>query len=168
MRRRAAKGVVDAISETTFGLACGQRIYLIASDGLLIMFPLTSHGRGWVMAYELRGLFDRAVAILQGNPGQSIKAVSQALRVERHTLQRAFWLSAGKSFRQFRRDAVLAKAKVMLASQPNVPVKEIAFLLGYSSDLARQSHRKTRLTAAASSAGVWARRAVHFPGSERG
>jgi AraC-like DNA-binding protein len=88
------------------------------------------------MAYELRGLFDRAVAILEGNPRQSIKAVSQALRVERHTLEKAFWLSAGKSFRQFRRDAVLARAKELLASRPNVPVKEIAFLLGYSSERA--------------------------------
>ena len=88
------------------------------------------------MAYELRRLFDRAVGILEAHPRQSMTAISRALRVERHTLERAFRLSAGNSFRQFRQDAVLARAKDLLASRSDAPVKEIAFLLGYSSERA--------------------------------
>ena len=88
------------------------------------------------MAYELKSLFDSAMKTLEANPRGRLAAISGALRVERHTVERAFQLRACKSFREVRREMLLEKAKNLLASQPTAPIKGIACLLGYKSERA--------------------------------
>jgi AraC-like DNA-binding protein len=88
------------------------------------------------MTYEITIVFEKAVAALEENPWRHLRAVSEALGVERHTVERAFQSRAGTTFRTFRREMMLAKVKDLLASHPTAPIKEVAFNLGYSSSRA--------------------------------
>ena len=85
------------------------------------------------MAYNPHMLFDLAKATIVATPTHTLAAISSHLEVERHTLERAFRLVAGKSFRDFRQSVVLSKACEMLASDPALSIKEIACKLGYKS-----------------------------------
>jgi len=88
------------------------------------------------MASDLPGLVDQAGVVLEGSPWLGLRAVSHVLGVERHTVERAFQLNTGRSFRAFRRDLLLQRAKDLLGSGPTSPIKEITFLLGYKSERA--------------------------------
>lgn len=88
------------------------------------------------MAYDLPGVFEEAAGALEENPRAGLKAISQAVGVERHTVERAFQLKTGKPFRSFRRELLLKRSMGLLASRRTVSIKEIAFLLGYKSERA--------------------------------
>jgi AraC-like DNA-binding protein len=88
------------------------------------------------MSYDLGAVFKRATAALHEDPSQGLKAVSEALGVERHTIERAFRLNVGKPFSLFRRELLLERSLELLASKPTQSIKEIAFLLGYKSQRA--------------------------------
>jgi AraC-like DNA-binding protein len=88
------------------------------------------------MAYDRAGVFTQAVAALHSNPSWGLKALSVALGVERHTVERAFRSNAAKSFRAFKRECLLRRSMELLASKPTASLKEIAFLLGYKSQRA--------------------------------
>jgi AraC-like DNA-binding protein len=88
------------------------------------------------MAYDLTGVFEQAAGALRENPRAGLKPISEGMGVERHTVERAFQLKAGKPFRSFRRELLLERSKGLLASKRTVSIKEIAFLLGYKSERA--------------------------------
>jgi AraC-like DNA-binding protein len=86
-----------------------------------------------VMTFDLTGLCRQAVTLLEQNPQTGLVTLSRTLGVERHTLESAFQLSHGKSFRVFRRELLCRKAEELLVSKPGASLKEIALLLGYNS-----------------------------------
>ena len=88
------------------------------------------------MAYDLIGVFEQAVGVLKENPRRGLKPISEALGVERHTVERAFQLKTGKPFRSFRRELLLERSMGLLASKCAVSIKEVAFLSGYRSERA--------------------------------
>jgi len=88
------------------------------------------------MAYDLRGVFEQAAGALKEDPRRGLKPISQALGVERHTVERAFQLKTGEPFRSFRRELLLERSMGLLASKRTASVKEVAFLLGYKSERA--------------------------------
>jgi AraC-like DNA-binding protein len=88
------------------------------------------------MAYDPTGVFEQAVAALEETPRRGLKAVSQALGVERHTAERAFRLKTGRPLRSFRRELLLKRSVALLSSRRTVSIKETAFLLGYKSERA--------------------------------
>jgi AraC-like DNA-binding protein len=88
------------------------------------------------MAYELATVYKQAVAALGLNPAQRLGAVQKALGVERHTIERAFRLGGGKSFRAFRCGLLRRQAVELLGPRSAASAKEIAFLLGYKSERA--------------------------------
>jgi len=88
------------------------------------------------MTYDSRGVFKQAVAALTGNPRRGLKSVSEALGVERHTIEGAFQLNVGRTFREFRHELLCARSVELLASKATASIKEIAFLLGYQSERA--------------------------------
>lgn len=88
------------------------------------------------MAYDLTGVFERAVEALKESPRRGLKPISEALGVERHSIERAFQLKTGKQFRSFRHELLLERSMRLLASKRTASIKEIAFLLGYKSERA--------------------------------
>ena len=62
------------------------------------------------------GVFERAVGEITGHPPATLGAVSQTLRVERHTVERAFRSKTGKPFRSFRRELLLERSMELLRS----------------------------------------------------
>jgi two-component system response regulator YesN len=62
--------------------------------------------------------------------------LSKSLRVERHTIERAIKRTTGNTFREFRARLLLEKAKRVLDEDPLQSIKEVAFILGYSSQRA--------------------------------
>ena len=88
------------------------------------------------MAYDSTGVFKKAIELLNGDHSRSIKALSEVLGVERHTLEKCFQLNTGMSFRMYRREQMSATLIRLLASKPTASLKEIAFLLGYRSERA--------------------------------
>ena len=85
------------------------------------------------MSYCLKVLYERVEVALFASPRTSLSALAQQLRVERHTIERAVAHATGKTFRELQTRLTLAKALDLLAAEPNRPIKEIAFLLGYKS-----------------------------------
>jgi AraC-like DNA-binding protein len=88
------------------------------------------------MAYHLMGVFEQAVKALEENPRMGLRAISVAVGVERHTIEKAFHLKAGKSFREFRRIWLVERSAELLRGNPAASLKQIAFLSGYRSERA--------------------------------
>jgi len=88
------------------------------------------------VAHDLIGVFEQAARVLEENPHRGLKPISEALGVERHTVERAFRLKTGKPFRSFRRELLLERSMWLLTSKRTAPIKEIAFLSGYQSERA--------------------------------
>jgi AraC-like DNA-binding protein len=101
-----------------------------------MLIILSLYFKGAAMAYDPGGVFEQAVGALKENPRGGLKPICEALGVERHTVERAFQLKTGKPFRSFRRELLLERSMGLLASKRTVPIKEIAFLLGYKSERA--------------------------------
>ncbi len=83
------------------------------------------------MAYDRFALFDRVREALASAPHTSLSTMAQRLRVERHTIERTVQSLARKTFREFRAEALAAKALKLLTSGRSI--KEVAFLVGYRS-----------------------------------
>ncbi|HEX5412971.1 MAG TPA: helix-turn-helix domain-containing protein [Terriglobia bacterium] len=85
------------------------------------------------MAYLTRGVFEQVQLHLRVHPSSSLADLCRALHIERHTIERAVRGSTGKCFREFRREALLRSACELLWCEPGKSIKEIAFMLGFSS-----------------------------------
>lgn len=83
------------------------------------------------MTYDSAGLFRQAAALLEQKPELRLVTVAEAVGAERHTLERAFQLSAGKSFREFKRELLCRKTIESFRLKPSASTSETAFALGY-------------------------------------
>ncbi len=70
------------------------------------------------MSYDPRLLFERILTCLQESPCKTLEDLSQSLRLSERTIQKAVNLSAGKSF---------------FEEQPELPIKEVSFGVGFKS-----------------------------------
>ena len=95
------------------------------------------------MAYNALGLFSAIEAQLASSPEISLSVLSQRLRVERHTLEKAVRGRTGKSFREFRRELRLSAANSLLSANFARSIKEVSLLLGYKSPQAFARFVKT-------------------------
>jgi AraC-like DNA-binding protein len=85
------------------------------------------------VSYDHRLLGERISQSLHRNPGFSLGELSRELRVSRRTLQNVVNISTGRTFRDFREDVLVERAKHLLESHPTRTIKELSFDLGYKS-----------------------------------
>ena len=85
--------------------------------------------------YGASQLLDGLNKILSSRPRVTLAEAASALGVDRHTLERACG-ETGKTFRDRRRDAILARAEELLSGTPVLSVKEVAYRLGFESPAA--------------------------------
>ncbi|MGH9326699.1 MAG: helix-turn-helix domain-containing protein [Terriglobia bacterium] len=62
-----------------------------------------------------------------------MKQLSRELGIDRHTLERAVHRATGKPFRRLRQETLLARLAEAFLHGPNVPLKQVAFDLGFGS-----------------------------------
>jgi transcriptional regulator GlxA family with amidase domain len=86
-----------------------------------------------MMAYNLEKLFELIHDSLNSAPHLRLSELSQHLGVGRHTLEKAVKKSAKMTFRELRKRMRLERVRVVLYSQPNLSIKQIAFELNYGS-----------------------------------
>lgn len=86
------------------------------------------------MSYNLSQVRAAVQNLLRDDPSLPLAQVSERLKVERHTIERAFRL-AGTTFRRFREDVAVQLAVDLLTGQGGRPlsVKEVSSRLGYTS-----------------------------------
>ena len=83
--------------------------------------------------YDAKRLADQLLHQLQFSPTVSLKTLSVSLGVGRHTLAKCSRLFLGDTFRNVRKNLVLAKAEQLIKTRPDLSLKEIAAELQYSS-----------------------------------
>lgn len=88
------------------------------------------------MTYDPKGLPQRAMALIDQKPWIRLGAVTGSLGVERHTLEKAFRLNTGKSFRTVRHELLCRRAVELFRSWGSASNSEVAFALGYESERA--------------------------------
>lgn len=86
-----------------------------------------------VIPHDLRTLLDRIRVTLEDNPQASLMNVSLQLGMDRYLLENAVREAAGTSLGRLRCDLALTQAYALIPSSANRSIKEIAGLLGYSS-----------------------------------
>ena len=91
---------------------------------------------GASMAYDPKGLFLQAMALIDQKPWIRLGAVTRSLGVERHTVEKAFRLNTGKSFRAVRHGSLCRRAVQLFSSRGSASNSEVAFALGYESERA--------------------------------
>lgn len=85
------------------------------------------------MVYDLRGIFMQVARNLEIAPSMSLTQLSNALGIERHTVEKAVKHATAMTFREFRNGILLKHARGLLRDQSNRTIKEVAFMLGYRS-----------------------------------
>lgn len=88
------------------------------------------------MTYDSRGLYRQAMALIDQKPWMRLGAITACLAVERHTLEKAFRLNTGKSFRAVRHELLCRRAVDLFESRGSASNSEVAFALGYESERA--------------------------------
>jgi AraC-like DNA-binding protein len=98
--------------------------------------------------YQHRHLFLRLTVLVDARPSASLKALAKDLRVHPHTLAAIVHREAGEPYARWLAARRLALARRLLASRPDLAVKEIAGLAGFGSASAfsRFLRRRTGLT----------------------
>lgn len=84
------------------------------------------------MSHHKHILLKEIEALVGAKPRMSLPQLSQALSVERHTIEGVVRLEAGKAFRKWRQVIVMKKAARAL-TESNLGIKEVAYELGYQS-----------------------------------
>jgi methylphosphotriester-DNA--protein-cysteine methyltransferase len=92
------------------------------------------------MTYDAPSLADLVRRCLEAAPLTPLSAISQASRIDRHTLTRALREVHGLTFREMRADILRRRVASVKTADPPRSVKEIAFELGYraANSLSRQ------------------------------
>ncbi len=85
------------------------------------------------MSYDSSMLFHNVSLWLQQNPSISLGNLSRELQVSRRTIQKTIVLASGKTFRDLREQILVARAKALFISKPNLPIKTLSFSVGYES-----------------------------------
>lgn len=100
------------------------------------------------MSYDPRLLFEKILACLDANPCKTLRDLSQSLHISEGTIQKAVQLSTGKGFRLLRDEVILTRVKWLFAEQPEVPIKELSFGIGFksASSFARTIRRASGLS----------------------
>ena len=83
------------------------------------------------MTYDQRGLAIQIEEILTKHPQTTLKALSDRLGVERHTLEKSLIKCKGVSFRDFKRK-MMVQLSLRLLGDPTKSIKEIGFEVGYA------------------------------------
>ena len=86
-----------------------------------------------IMSYDPRLLFERILTCLQESPCKTLEDLSQSLRLSERTIQKAVNLSTGRSFRFVRDEVILIRVKWLFEEQPELPIKEVSFGVGFKS-----------------------------------
>ncbi len=85
------------------------------------------------MSYDPRLLFERIFTYLRESPCRTLSDLSKRLQVSEGTIKKAVNLSTGKSFRLLRDKVILTRVKWLFAAQPEAPIKELSFGIGFKS-----------------------------------
>src|SRR5262249_41226801 len=98
--------------------------------------------------YDRHELFVRIRQRMEVSPFLQLVDLSDALRIERHTIEKAVKEATGSTFRDLRAEILLKRAIRLLGDNPGHSIKEISFSLGYNSQ--RSFCRFVRTTAGCS------------------
>jgi AraC-like DNA-binding protein len=85
------------------------------------------------LSYDRRILLHNISRCLQQNPSISLAALCRELQLSRRTIQKAVVVASGKTFRDLREEALIARVKNLFISEPSLAIKAISFSLGYES-----------------------------------
>lgn len=84
------------------------------------------------MAYNIEKISEAVIGRLESHPLATLRDLSQEFKVGERIIEKAVKANKGIAFRELRRELLLRKACDFL-DQPNRSVKEVSFLLGFSS-----------------------------------
>ncbi len=86
------------------------------------------------MSYDPRLLFAQICVHLDQTPARSLIDLSREFQVGARTIQGVVAeMTGGGKFTSFRDDILIARLTRLFLAQPNSPIKEISFELGYKS-----------------------------------
>jgi len=85
------------------------------------------------LSYDSSMLFHNVSLCLQQKPSISLENLSRELQVSRRTIQKTIVFASGKTFRDLREEILVARAKALFISKPNLPIKALSFSVGYES-----------------------------------
>jgi methylphosphotriester-DNA--protein-cysteine methyltransferase len=85
------------------------------------------------VSYDHSLLFEAISLSLHRNPSSSLGQLAEELDVSRRTIQHVVVVSAGMKFRELRQGILLATLRTVFLSEPNLPIKQASFKLGYES-----------------------------------
>lgn len=85
------------------------------------------------MSYDPLLLFEKIFTCLDESPCKTLRDLAQNMHVSEGTIQKAVHLSTGKGFRFFRDEVLLTRVKWLFAAKPEVPIKELSFIIGFKS-----------------------------------
>jgi len=85
------------------------------------------------MSYKQQLLMEAISHHLGNTPSGLLKDLSRELRVSRRTLQKVVSTATGRTFREFRKEMLVERAKKLLELCPARTIKEMSFDLGYES-----------------------------------
>lgn len=78
-------------------------------------------------------LFDAVRQSLWRSPSRSLRDLALELGVSRRTIENSVLVASNKTFREIRKEILVALTGSLLASNPTMPVKELCFTLGFKS-----------------------------------
>jgi len=84
------------------------------------------------MTYNRDALLKRVDALIEESPRMRLADIARSLGVDRHTIENAMLAKRKTTFREHRRKHLMDSVR-RLFQQPNLSVKEIGAMLGYSS-----------------------------------
>ncbi len=85
------------------------------------------------MSYKQQLLMEAISHHLSNTPSGLLEDLSRELRVSRRTLQKVVSTATGRTFREFRKEMLVERAKKLLELCPTRTIKEMSFDLGYES-----------------------------------
>jgi AraC-like DNA-binding protein len=86
-----------------------------------------------IMIYNPKLLAEQIDARLSESPRITLSQLARDLGVSRRTLEDVFRQAKGMSYRSYQQSMLLRAALNLLAKSDRLTIKQIAFLLGYSS-----------------------------------
>jgi hypothetical protein len=78
------------------------------------------------MSYDFRLLFETVSASLHEKPRQTLREISDKLRVSDRTIEKAVHTITGRSFKCYRETVFLSEIGRLFVAQPNVPIKVVS------------------------------------------
>lgn len=85
------------------------------------------------VSYDHSLLFQKISSYLHKRPTVPLWSLSRELGVSRRTIQKVVCIITNKTFSALREEILIAKVRQLLTSQPEWPIKQISFSVGYKS-----------------------------------